>query len=53
MLEEGVTKELRENGTLFRQKARKDFAAKAGKNVGRKNVTIEQKFIREERNQIS
>ena len=53
MLAEGVMKEAREN-EFFRSKARKRrLAAKAGKKRWeKKRLQLEQKFIREERNQI-
>ena len=53
MLEEGVTKELRERRHFVSSGEKKRLAAKAGKKRWlKKRAQLEQKFIREERNQF-
>ena len=53
MLEEGVTKELRDRKHFVSAGEKKKLAAKAGKKRWlKKRAQLEQKFIREERNQF-
>jgi small subunit ribosomal protein S21 len=53
MLEEGVTKELRDRKHFVSAGEKKRLAAKAGKKRWlKKRAQLEQKFIREERNQF-
>ena len=53
MLEEGITKELRDRRHFVSDSERKRLAAKAGKKRWlKKRAQLEQKFIREERNQF-
>ena len=53
MLEEGITKELRERRHFVSSGEKKRLAAKAGKKRWlKKRAQLEQKFIREERNQF-
>ena len=53
MLEEGITKELRDRRHFVSDGERKRLAEKAGKKRWlKKRAQLEQKFIREERNQI-
>ena len=53
MLEEGITKELRDRRHFVSDGERKRLAAKAGKKRWlKKRAQLEQKFIREERNQF-
>ena len=53
MLEEGITKELRDRRHFVSDSERKRLAAKAGKKRWlKKRAQLEQKFVREERNQF-
>ena len=53
MLEEGVTKELRDRRHFVSEGEKRRLAAKAGKKRWmKKRAQLEQKFIREERNQF-
>lgn len=53
MLEEGITKELRDRRHFISAGEKKRLAAKAGKKRWlKKRAQLEQKFIREERNQF-
>lgn len=53
MLEEGITKELRDRRHFVSDSEKKRLAAKAGKKRWlKKRAQLEQKFVREERNQF-
>ena len=53
MLEEGITKELRDRRHFVSDGEKRRLAAKAGKKRWmKKRAQLEQKFIREERNQL-